>query len=179
MRFPLVVTLLTSFLLFSLLPACSEDSPPGGGGPDAAADPPDAAPIDEPDASPPDAEFRRFRRSLGGGPCPDGEDCSGYVDVRRDRRLLVDKLGEVEPVIHEAEITQAELDEVIRVVTDPDLVAILDLGRPPCEPPTDVFESMMLVLDDGRHGNSVTFCDDAPLVAARAALDDLVDAYFP
>jgi hypothetical protein len=38
---------------------------------------------------------------------------------------------------------------------------------------------MTLVDDDRRHSNGVTFCDDAPIVAARAAITDLADQYVP
>ncbi len=174
MRAPLVVALFTPLLLSSV-PACSDGDPPPADNPDAAADDGD------PDASPPppDGEFRRFRHTFGGGPCPDDVDCSGYIDLRRDGRLLVDREGELPVVIHEAQVSAGDMEEVVAVLTDPDLVALLDLAQPPCEPPTDVYEDMTLVVDSQRHGNAVTFCDDAPIVAARAALADLADRYLP
>ncbi|HEU5055207.1 MAG TPA: hypothetical protein VFU21_01725 [Kofleriaceae bacterium] len=82
-------------------------------------------------------------------------------------------------VVHEAQVSQADLDAAVAVLTDPELVALLDLARPPCDPPTDVWDSMLLVDDEARHANGVTFCTDAPIAAARAALDDLVDRYLP
>ena len=39
---------------------------------------------------------------------------------------------------------------------------------------------MTLTEGGGRqHSNSVTFCDDEPIAAARATLRALADAYFP
>ena len=175
MRTPLVISLLTSLLLPSL-PACSDDEPPPADSPDAA--PPDDD--DPPDASPPDeGEFRRFRRFTAGGPCPDDLDCAGYIELRHDGRLLVDRIDELPVVVHKAQVSQEDLDAAVAVLTDPDLVALLDLAGPPCEPPTDIYDSMLLVEEDARHSNSVTFCTDAPIAAARAALDDLVETYLP
>lgn len=141
--------------------ACSDgDSPPADGG---------AA----------TGDFERFRRSTAGGPCRDDMDCAGFIELGADRVLLLDRTGELPVVVHEAEVSPADLADAIAVLTDRDLVALLDLGEPPCEPPTDVFEQMLLVAGGREHANSTTFCEDAPLVAARAALDDLADAYFP
>ena len=82
-------------------------------------------------------------------------------------------------VIHEAQVSAGDLADIIPILTDADLVALLDLHQPRCEPPTDVFEDMTLVDDDRRHSNAVTFCDDAPIAAARAAITDLADQYVP
>jgi hypothetical protein len=166
-----VLALLTASSLLALA-GCADDSSPRPPAADAAID-------TGADASPPVGDFTRFRRSFGGGPCPDDLDCSGYIDLRQDGRLLVDRMDEVPVVVHEATVSQSDLDEAIAVLTDPALVALLDLGEPPCEPPTDVFDSMLLVEDGDRHTNSVTLCDDDPIVAARAALDDIADAYLP
>lgn len=174
MRSPLVVTLLTPLLLASV-PACSDDQPPPADNPDATVgdDEPDAAP------PPPEGEFRRFTRTFGGGPCPEDVDCGGSIDLRRDGRLLVDRVGELPVVVHEAQVSAGDLADVIPILTDADLVRLLDLQQPPCEPPTDVYEDMTLVDADRRHSNGVTFCDDAPIVAARAAITDLADRYVP
>lgn len=177
MRTPLVVTFLTS-LAVSSVPACSDDEPPPAGSPDADID--DDDDDDEPDASPPDeSEFRRFRRSTAGGPCPDDVDCSGYIDLRHDGRLLVDRDGELPVVVHQAQVSQADLDAAVPVLTDPALVALLDRAQPPCEPPSDIFDSMTLVEEDARYSNGVTFCTDEPIAAARAVLDDLAETYLP
>jgi hypothetical protein len=168
MRGPLPVVLLTTTLLGA--PACSSDEPAGS---------PDAAVGGPADAAPPPADFRRFTRVFGGGPCPADTDCTGSIEVRQNGRLLVDRLGEFPAEVHEATITAGELDEIVAIVTDPDLVALLDLRHPPCPEVADAWDEMTLVDDDASHDNVVTFCDDDPIVAARAALDDLAAAYVP
>ncbi len=168
MRGHLSVALLTTSLLAA---ACADDDPPGGT--------PDAAVDDPADAAPPPADFRRFTRTFGGGPCPADEDCTGFIEVRQTGRLLLDRIGELPVVVHQATITAVELDQVVTVVTDPDLVALLDLGHSPCAEVADAWDQMTLLDDGARHDNVVTFCDDAPIVAARTALDDLSAAYFP
>lgn len=168
MRGLLSVALLTTSLL--LAAACSDDDPAGGS--------PDAAIDDTADAAP-TSDFRRFTRVFGGGPCPEDVDCVGSIEVRQNGRLLVDRLGEFPAAVHEATITAAELDDIVEVVTDPALVALLDLHQSPCGDVADAWDEMTLLDDTVRHDNVVTFCDDAPIVAARAALDDLAAAYFP
>ena len=156
-------------LLALALGACSDDdaAPSGDGGPDTF----DAAPL---------GAFESFRHSTAGGLCPDDMDCAGSIELTSDRVLLVDKNGELPVVIHQAEVTVAELDDALPVFTDPALIALLDLGEPPCLPPSDVFEDMTLTEGGGRqHTNSVTFCDDAPIATARETLRALADAYFP
>ena len=123
--------------------------------------------------------FESFRRSTAGGPCAPGVDCEGYVELLADGSLRVDHLGELPVQLHEATVTPAELDAAIAVLTDPALVSLLDLGRAPCEPPTDFSESMTLVEGGTTHENSVTACDHAPLAAVRATLEALVATYAP
>jgi len=167
MRGLLSVTLLTTSFLAA--PACSDDDP-AAGSPDAAVSGPDAATS---------TTFRRFTRVFGGGPCPEDVDCTGFIEVRQTGRLLVDRVGESPTVVHQATITAAELDDIVAVVTDPDLVALLDLRHPPCAEVADAWDEMTLLDDASRHDNVVTFCDDDPIVAARTALDDLASAYVP
>jgi hypothetical protein len=168
MRGLLSVALLTTSLLAA--PACSDDERDRGS--------PDAAVDDTPDAAPP-ASFRRFTRVFGGGLCPADTDCTGSIEVRQNGSLLVDRLGEFPAVVHQATISAAELDQVVAIVTDPELVALLDLRHPPCPEVADAWDQMTLFEDDARHDNVVTFCDDDPIVAARAALDELAAAHVP
>jgi len=150
--------------------SCADDSADGDGdGGDTARA--DAAPL---------GDFESFRYSTAGGLCPDDMDCVGFIELTSDRVLMVDRNGELPVVVHQAEVTAGELADAVPVLTDRALVALLDLGEPPCVPPSDVFEEMTLVEGSGRqHKNSVTFCEDAPIAAARATLRALADAYFP
>ena len=164
--------LLVASLAVASAVSCSDDSPSGEGDGDAGdAVGGDAAPL---------GAFESFRYSTAAGLCPDDMDCVGFIELTSDRVLLVDRNGELPVVVHQAEVTVGELDEAISVLTDRALIAILDLGEPPCLPPSDVFEEMTLLEGGGRrHSNSVTFCEDAPIAAARARLRALADAYFP
>jgi len=161
------------------LAACSDDSSDagsGGGESDAAPVLDDGAPVPDGRAA---GDFIRFRRAVGGGPCPDDTDCSGFIELRGDRTLLLDRVGELPVVVHQAEVTRVELGAAIGVLSDPDLIEILDLGEPPCEGPSDIFESMTLILTTGEHMNTVTRCEDPALQAARDELQGLTDSYFP
>ena len=161
---------LAAALALVLAAGCSGDDsadPSGDGGTDTS----DGAPL---------GTFESYRHSTAGGLCPDDLDCAGFIELTADRVLLVDKNGELPVVVHEAEVTVAELDDALPVLTDRALIALLDLGEPPCVPPSDVFEDMTLSEGGGRqHSNSVTFCEDEPIAAARATLRALADAYFP
>jgi hypothetical protein len=127
----------------------------------------------------PAQDFESFTRAWGAGPCPPEADCAAFIELHADGTLRYDRFGETPVVIHEATVTAQELAGAIEVLTDPDLVALLDLGEPPCEPPTDIGENMTLVARGVEHSNSTTVCDDPPLVAARETLQALVDAYWP
>jgi len=139
----------------------------------------DGAPPEVADATAAIGDFESFRRSFAAGPCPNEMDCSGFIELRADHTLLVDRDNELPVVVHEAEVTDDELLSAVAVLTDRDLVALLDLAGPPCAPPTDIFEQMVLVAGGDEHSNSTTLCDDSPLVAARASLGDLAATHVP
>jgi hypothetical protein len=82
-------------------------------------------------------------------------------------------------MVHVATVTPEELDGAIEVLLDPELVELLDRNEPPCVPPTDIYETMILVAGAMEYSNSTTTCEDPPLAAARRALQALVDTYFP
>ena len=147
--------------------------------PGAACSDDDSSPTGRADAAVAAGDFERFRRSSAAGLCPGDMDCASFIELGADRVLLFDRFGELPVVVHQAEVTPGELADAVLVLTDPDLVALLDLGEPPCLPPSDVFEQMLLVAGGREHANDTTFCDDAPLEAARAALEDLAAAHFP
>jgi len=123
--------------------------------------------------------FEQFTLFNSAGPCRDGMDCAGFIELNASGLLRVDRFGEVPEVVHEATVSSEDLAAAIPILTDADLVGLLDLGETPCEPPTDIFESMELVMDGVTHENSTTFCSDAPLVAARAAMRGLQETYIP
>jgi hypothetical protein len=123
--------------------------------------------------------FVSFRYAIGYGPCPPEMDCSSFTELLADGTLRYDRDDETPVVVHEMVIEPDDFTAAVEAFTDPALIAILDLGEMPCEPPSDVGESMTLVDDGGEHTNSVTFCKDPPLVAARDMVEELTSKYFP
>lgn len=167
-------------LALGLLAACSGgsdggDSGDGDSGGDAAGSDggpggADAAPL---------GEYESFVSSIAGGPCPADTDCTGSSELTACGVLLVDRLGELPVVIHQAEVTEEEQAAAVAIFTDPALLALLDGSEPPCEGPTDVVEQMTLYAGGLQHSNAVTGCTDPPIEAARTALADLATTYFP
>lgn len=133
-------------------------------------------PGDEP---PPPDSFERFTLEFSAGLCEPDDDCAEFIEVNADGSVMYDAYGEVPVVVHEATISTEDLDALIPTLTDSALVDILSLSEAPCDPPTDIGESMTLVADGVTYQNSTTSCQDAPLVAAREALESLAAEYFP
>ena len=130
-------------------------------------------------ATPPaPAEFVRFRISVNGF-CPPEVDCSSFIQLHADGTLEVDRSGELGGDVHVAQVSDVDLADAVAVLTDDALIDILTLDEPPCQAPTDIFESMTLESPEKTWSNSTTFCDDAPLVAARETLRNLGDSYLP
>lgn len=125
------------------------------------------------------AALERFRISRAAGPCPPGGDCDGFIEVIAPGKLRVEKFGEVGDPVDEAMLTPFEFSVAVSVFADPELLALLDGPEPLCDPPTDVFESMVVVIDGVEHEATTTTCDQAPLASAREVAQGFVDAYFP
>jgi len=123
--------------------------------------------------------FEKFLLSSAAGPCPGDSDCAGFVELHASGLLRVDKFGETPTTVHEATVMADDLAAAIVVLTDPELIALLDGASPACLPPTDVFESMELTLGGVVHENDTTTCDQAPIAAARAQMDALRTTYVP
>jgi hypothetical protein len=123
--------------------------------------------------------FESFRHELGAGPCAPNDDCSQFTELQASGLLRVDCYGQVPVVVHEVTLPAAERDAVIATLTDPALVSLLDLGKPPCPPPTDVGETMTLTEGGRKHTNSVTLCQQQPIESARKALEKMVFKYLP
>lgn len=134
---------------------------------------------DPDDGGPPPSSFEVFTLEFGAGPCAPMEDCSESIELSADGQLRYDAFGEVPVVVHEATVSELDLEAIIPALTAADLVALLSLDEAPCLPPTDIGETMTLVADGVTYQNSTTACTDAPLVRVRDALDNLVADYFP
>lgn len=123
--------------------------------------------------------FERFRLANAAGPCMPGGDCDGFVELLSTGMLHVEKFGEVGNPLHEAEVDPADFAAAVEVFTDPALLAVLDGPDPLCNPPTDIFESMLVEIDGTSHEATTTTCDQPPLVAARMMAASLRDKYAP
>lgn len=124
-------------------------------------------------------EFERFRFDTAAGPCPPGSDCDGYVELLADGTLNVEVFGDVTNTVQTAQVSAQDLADAAAVFTDPALVVLLDAADPPCKPPTDIFENMLLEADGITYDNSVTGCDDAAILSARTMAMQLQDTYVP
>jgi hypothetical protein len=123
--------------------------------------------------------FERFRLDSAAGPCPPETDCDGFIELLADGTLRVETFGDVDDTVVEAAISDTDLSDAVTVFSDPALLALLDGPDPACEPPSDIFESMTAVVDGVTHDVGTTFCDQAPISAARQTAMDLAQTYVP
>jgi hypothetical protein len=123
--------------------------------------------------------FQSFRLTVAFGPCPPNGDCAGYLDLDSTGRLTRDWTDRPGVPIGTAMVTSAELSAAITVFTDAELVKLLDAKTPPCQPPTDIFESMEVIEGSRTHKNSTTTCSNKPVAAARDAINRLAEKYLP
>jgi hypothetical protein len=124
--------------------------------------------------------FSRFRMTTSDGWCPPSASCTEYMELHEDGTLLVVRRGEAADEPRRAQVTAEELERAIAILTNVELIQLLDLDSSPCAPVSDLSESMALYeLDGEEHSNSTTFCGQAPISAARDMIDELADVYFP
>lgn len=124
-------------------------------------------------------DFERFKQSSAAGPCAPNADCDGFVELLASRKLRVETFGEIGNPVVEADVSEEDFLAAVAVFADPALVALLDGPDPACNPPTDIFESMLLDLGGVTHDTSTTACDQPPIAAARAMAGTLVAKYVP
>lgn len=123
--------------------------------------------------------FERFTMNTAAGPCPPNFDCDGFIEVLASGLLRVETFGEVGDPVKEVELSPEDLAAAVQVFTDPALLALLDGQDPLCNAPTDIFESMLVVVDAMSHDASTTVCDQPPVAAARDMAVGLSDKYLP
>lgn len=125
------------------------------------------------------AEFERFKLTRAAGPCPPDMDCDGFIELLASGLLRVEPFGEQGDPVTEVEISGDDLAMAAQVFADPELIALLDAPEPLCNPPSDVFETMLVEADGMSHDADTVFCDQAPLVAARDTANALAMKYAP
>ncbi|MCA9634841.1 MAG: hypothetical protein KC420_02270 [Myxococcales bacterium] len=125
------------------------------------------------------AAFERFLISSAAGPCAPGADCDGFVELLAGGTLRVERFGETESDIVVVQIAADDYDAAVQVFAAPELSALLDAPEPLCDPPTDIFESMLVVVDGVTHDATTTTCGQAPIAAARSMAQALQDEYAP
>ena len=123
------------------------------------------------------AAFERFIYTAASGPCPPNSDCSTSTELLASGLLRHDCSNQVPVAVHEVMVSPLDRDDVIKVLMDPTLVALLDQPGPPCPPPTDFGETMSLFAGNTVHKNSVTLCTQTPIASAKGALNKLVFKY--
>ncbi len=123
--------------------------------------------------------FNRFLTNRSAGPCPPDADCDGFIELVAPGTLRVEKFGDVADNVTEVQISADDFDAAAAVFADPELFALLSQDDIICNPPTDVFEDMLVDLDGNIADNSTTGCDNPPVAAARVKANELADKYVP
>ena len=125
------------------------------------------------------AGFERFVLSRAAGPCAPDADCDGFTELLAPGTLRFEPFGEPGDPAVEVEISEEDFVAAAAVFADPALIELLAQKGPLCDPPTDVFESMLVQVDGVVVEHDTTTCEHPPLVAARATAEELVAKYVP
>jgi hypothetical protein len=124
-------------------------------------------------------DFERFRTDFAAGPCGPEMDCDGFVELLGSGELMYEEFGQPGNPLMMAQLTPEDLDAAAAVFTDPALLALLDGSDPVCDPPTDIFEAMIVEVDGVTHKSGTTGCAQPPVAAAREMAQGLVEKYMP
>ena len=126
-----------------------------------------------------DSGFERFRLSRGAGPCPPDADCDGFVEILAPQLLRVEEFGDVTDAVTEVQLSAEDFAAAALVFSDPALWALLDDPSLDCNPPTDVFEGMVVEFDGVAHESTTTNCSQPAIAAARTMAEALHSSYLP
>ena len=108
--------------------------------------------------------------------CADREDCRTFRELHADGTLRVDRAGEP-GVIHTVTISDADLLEAERVLTNPTLLRALELPAGDCVPRPDTYEVTRVALRLETLEKETNGCDDPYLQPMRDLLQRLEDTY--
>jgi hypothetical protein len=123
--------------------------------------------------------FDRFSLETSAGPCPPESDCDGFIQLTSERTLRVEEFGVVGDPVIEIQVSEEDFVAAVAVFTDPEFVEIIQGPPPMCNPPTDIHESMVLLLDGQAFDKNTTGCSLPPVDAAREMAQGLRDKYLP
>lgn len=125
------------------------------------------------------ARFQRVRWSLGGGPCTEEMDCSGFYELHADGTFRVDRFNEYGGGVHEATLPAEEREALVERATDPALLKLLRRGSSPCGRVTDSSSAVTLELEGERLQSELAGCDEPSVEELRRELRRLDEAYLP
>lgn len=117
----------------------------------------------------PEQGFAMFSLQASGGPCAEGQDCSDTYTVLYDGRFEHDD--------GTADLSSADLERSIAVLTDETLVGILRDGPTGCEEVFDISERLTLVIDAETLTAEVIGCDHAVITDVNDLFGDLIATY--
>jgi hypothetical protein len=123
------------------------------------------------------ARFQRMQWSLGGGPCTEEMDCSGFYELRADGTFRVDRFNEYGGGVHEATLPTEEREALVERATDPALLKVLRRGPYPCGRVTDFSSGLTVELEGERLQAELAGCDEPSVQALREELRRLDETY--
>jgi hypothetical protein len=132
-------------------------------------------PFSSGDASP--ESFQRLELRLGGGPCTEEMDCSGFYELLADGTFRVDRFGEYGGGVHEVTLSREELEATLEQATDSALLKVMRRGEYPCGQVTDASSYLTLELEDERREAQLAGCNEPSVQALRQTLKRLDDTY--
>ena len=141
--------------------------------------PPEPAPTPEVPPAPPGHGFDRFLLTGDETPCPPQAhgDCGSSAELVADGTLRMDPWGEPGAPALSARVSDAERDRAVLALGAPALRALL--AQPSACAGANQTQTMLVRLAGTDHRNATGYCNDAPIQAARAAIQALTTAHFP
>jgi len=127
----------------------------------------------------PGGDFERFFLTGDEAGCPSQArgDCRSSAELLSDGTLRMDPWGEPGAPTLEAHVPDAALASALPALRAPALLALLDRART-C-PDANQTETILVRVAGTDHRNATGNCNEAPIQAARAAIQGLTNAHFP
>jgi hypothetical protein len=110
--------------------------------------------------------------------CPATLDCESFIELSGDGTLRVDRENDLSHTISSAQLSDADREAALAVLTDPDLFSLLQ-APPGCPFIPDTAVEMWLEIGDVTVVASIAQCTQAPIVAADEMMRTLQKRYLP